>query len=144
MAAFLALVGYLHREAYLQQLERNLNAIPGGAGWWSEASQWAGNATPGDPRAIVHGRIVRVVRSYPDGRPPQLQAVELDRVLVLRGERFWRREPTLYIDLRGNLATSSPPMAGDWWTTAVMRGETGNTRAWMALPTPRGAPGGSE
>lgn len=138
LGAFLALVGYLHREAYLQQLERNLMTLPGGAEWWQEASQWAEASSLEEPRAIIHGRVVRVIRSYPDGRPPQLQAVELDRVLVLQGDRFWRREPTLYINLReGHLATPSPPVAGDWWTTAILRGTTGTTRAWMALPTPR-------
>lgn len=137
LAAFLALVGYLHRAAYLQQLERNLLALPGGTQWWQEATRWVGKADGQHPRAIVHGRIVRVVRSYRDGRAPTIQAVELDKLLTLRGVRFWNREATLYIDLRQTrVATRRPPMAGDWWTVAILPGENGTTLAWMALPVP--------
>lgn len=143
MVAFFGLVGYLHRAAWLQELERNLLALPGGAEWWQEAGAWVDQRDPSqERRAIVHGRVVHVARAYPDGRPPQLQAVELDRVQLLRGDRFWRREGTLYINLREGLpATNSSPVAGDWWTAAVVAGERGNARLWMVLPTPVKAAG---
>ncbi len=146
VVAFFGLVGYLHRAAWLQELERSLLALPDGLEWWQEAGQWADQGEMKEERrAIAHGRVVRVVRSYPDGRPPQLQAVELDRVQLLRGDRFWRREATLYIDLRdGQPATPESPVAGDWWTVAVTSGERGNARLWMALPTPRAVPAGGE